>query len=457
MCLAGPDAYAGTPNEMQDVQYWTPRAVADTPQTPRDVSNAQPQSREGQQSHTISHRFYLDCPPVYLDMRQTTISDLRKLLVSASLAASSGNQDEADADFRDAVSGFRQVLSPTHEETLKAGYLYASFYANSGKMGKADAVLSWMTEKHREKWGSEHGRTYLHYARMVELLRSWGCKEHAENLVYKLIEGLDDDCDEFALHLNDRSGLQHRRLLENADSLAESFPETADADAIRHQLDKIDIAAMANITGLEGILQTIIRHCDEGDSGELALQACRAKCALARHSLREGQAEHAIRLLKSGRTSLGPLLEVSEEPIAHSAVEVARRLALTFFEAKDETSCNGVIDEVIVALEVRLSLPECMEDDLERHALIDFAISTAFHFHEKSAWNNCRYWIERALALAMRHFGRKSQVALRLQKTLQKKDFNLRTPASLSDLMGFSRGRCIAFPDQGSLLLLPRS
>jgi hypothetical protein len=116
-------------------------------------------------------------------MKRTTISDLRQLLVSASQAASSGNRDEADADFRDAVSGFRQVLSPTHEETIKAGYLYASFYANSGRMGKADAVLSWMTEKHRDKWGSEHERTYLHYARMIELLRSWGFKEHAENLV----------------------------------------------------------------------------------------------------------------------------------------------------------------------------------------------------------------------------------------------------------------------------------
>ena len=435
---------------MKDIQYWTPGAAASTP---RDVSAAQPQYREKQQS-----QFYLDCPPVNLDMRRTTISDLRKLLVSASQAASSGKQDEADADFRDAVSGFRQLLSPTNEETIKAGYLYASFYANSGKMDKADAVLSWMTEKHREKWGSEHQRTYLHYARMIELLRSWGFKEHAENLVYKLMEGLDDNVEELTLSFNEPSGLQNRRLLENADGLAESFPETDDADAIRRQLDKIDLAVMTDITGLGGILQTIIGHCDEGDSGELALQACRAKCALAQHSLREGQARDAIRVLKSSRTSLARLLEVSKEPIAHSTVEVARRLALTFFEAKDETSCNGVVDEVIVALEARLSLPELREDVLEKHALIDLVISTAFRFHEKSAWDNCRYWIERALALAMRHLGRKSQVALRLQKTLQEKDFHMRTAAGLSDLMGFSRGRCIAFPaDERSLGLFLRS
>lgn len=351
--LAGPVPYAGTPNEMKDIQYWTPRAAADTPQTPRDVSAAQPpQYREKQHSPTIPRRVYLDYPPVNLDMRRTTISDLRKLLVSASQAAPSGNLDVADADFRDAVSGFRQVLPPTHEETIKAGYLYASFYANSGEMDKADAVLSWMTEMHREKWGSEHERTYLRYARMIELLRSWGLKEHAENLVYKLMEGLDDNDDDSPFYFTHPSGLEHRSSLENANDLAESFPETDDAGAIRHQLDKIDLAVMTDITGLEGILQTIVRHCDEGDSEELALQACRAKCALARHSLREGQAGDAIRVLKSGRTSLARLLKVGEEPIAYSTVEVARRLALTFFEAKDETSCNSVIDKVIVALEI---------------------------------------------------------------------------------------------------------
>ncbi|KAK4212752.1 hypothetical protein QBC37DRAFT_424361 [Rhypophila decipiens] len=458
---AGQDSYAATPNEMRDIKIYTPRETAQTPreiaQTPRDVSIAQPEYRERQQNPTIPRRFYLDCPPVNLDMRRTTISDLRKLLVSASQAASSGNQEEADADFCDAVAGFRQLLSPTHEETIKAGYLYASFYANSGKMDEADAVLSWMTEKHREKWGSEDERIYLHYARMIELLRSWGLKEQAENLVYKLIEGLEDNDDDVTLSLNDISEKQIRRFLENPADLAETFPDTDDADAIRHQLNKIDLAVMANITGLEGILQTIIRHCDEDDPDELAFQACRAKCALAHRYLCGGQASDAIRVLKSGRTSLARLLEVSEEPVAYSTLGVARRLALAFFEAKDETSCNGVVDDVIMALEARLSLPECRDDILEKHALLDFVISTAFHFHEKSAFDNCRYWIERALNLAMKRFGRKSREALKLQKTLQKKDFNMRAPDGLTELLGFSRSRCVEFPAERSLLFLPRS
>ncbi|KAK4454127.1 hypothetical protein QBC34DRAFT_434318 [Podospora aff. communis PSN243] len=450
----GPVSYAGTPSEMKDIQYWTPRAVAETPQTPRDVAAAKDEHREQQQSHPIPRRFYLDSPPVNLDMKRTTISELHELLEQASRNASSGKQDEADVDFRDAVSGFRQLLSPTHEETIKAGYKYACFYASSGRMDKADAVLSWMTEKHRDKWGSEHEKTYLHYARMIELLRSWGSKEHAENLVYKLLEGLDDD-EEVFLHFNDLSGPQNRRLLENADGLADAFPETDDVDTIRHQLNKIDLAVMTDIKGLDGILQTVIRHCDEGGSGELALQACRARCALAQRLLLEGRTGDAVRVLKSGRTSLARPLEVGEDPIARSTVEVARRLAFTFFEAKDEKSCNGVIDDVIMALETRLSLPDFRGDKLEKHALIDFVVSTAFYFHEKSAWNNCRYWIERALALAMKRFGRKSRVVLRLQRILLKEDLHMRTPASLTDLMGYSRGRCIAFPDERSLLFLP--
>ncbi|PHH81429.1 hypothetical protein CDD82_819 [Ophiocordyceps australis] len=265
---AQPAAYARTPDMMKDIQYWTPPPVSDTPQTPRNEAIMQSQDRENQERSP--RQFYLDTPPVNLDMNHTTVSDLEKLLESASRAASDGNLNEADADFRDVVAGFCQLLSPTHEETLKAAYLYASFYANSGEMNKADAVLSWMFEKHREKWGLDHAKTYQHYASMIKLLYSWGRTKLVESLMGKLLKALDIDNDETHLDLT-------HPVDRGAHDLAEPLDETDNPGSIHRQFDIMDLAALTDTADLGDVVQTIIKHRDEAGCEDLGLQACRLR------------------------------------------------------------------------------------------------------------------------------------------------------------------------------------
>lgn len=431
-----PVACAPTPD---GIKYNTPSSLVESPRIHRT---------EASQSHNLINErneqpFYLDTKPVGLDLSRTTISDLNRLLNTASRAESAGKLDEANAEFRDAVSGFRFLLSPTHEDTLRAGYRYAFFYANCAKMDEADAVLNWMSKKHVERWGSKHEKTYLHYTRMIQLLRSWGRKERAELLVYKLLDDTrNDDIDCLFDLVGERPGSQHRTLFADSD-LEQALSKTDDPDSLSHQLDKIDLAIMTDITGLDNALEVIVRVCeDKPDDMRMSLQACRAKCALAKLYHAAGRVKKTQQVLVSAKKSLEPLLLVGEEPVSRTTIDIAKRLSYLFFEEKDESSCTDVLDEVIASLEARRHVPD-YEHEVDDAFLLDFIQEIAFHFHELASWDICRYWMERGLNLATRLHGRKSSKARRFQAMLNKGAFTMRTPINVHDLMKSSEGSFI--------------
>ncbi|KAK8043848.1 hypothetical protein PG994_012686 [Apiospora phragmitis] len=119
------------------------------------VAGATPQASNEAEAPTddiAKVAFNYDAEPEGFSLRSMNMDDLRTSLQSASEAASAGKHAEAEKMFRDGLVGFRRLLTPTHDETLRAGYQLVSFYANLGKMGDADTVLDWMTSKHVEKW-----------------------------------------------------------------------------------------------------------------------------------------------------------------------------------------------------------------------------------------------------------------------------------------------------------------
>ena len=65
---------------------------------------------------------------------------------------SEGQSLSAEKKYREALAGFKNVLSPTHKDTVAIAYQLASFYANHGCMVNADLVLNWIGEKHVERW-----------------------------------------------------------------------------------------------------------------------------------------------------------------------------------------------------------------------------------------------------------------------------------------------------------------
>lgn len=301
-------------------------------------------------------------------------------------------------------------------------------------MNKADAVLNWMSNHHVKKWGPRHDNAYLHYARMIELYRTWGRQEDAELLVYKL---LDDETDEGVnlLDLGNESSAQ-RAMPINLDTL---FPETDDPQSMSQQLNKLDLAMISNINGLDNVLEVIIRHCEAKPHDlDVSLQACRAKCALAKWHNNAGNGEQAFNLLKGARISITHFITVNEEPMSLTTIQTVKTLAYHFLKMKDESSCNAVLEDVVCSLDARCQVLDC--DVNERALLLDFVLTVAFHFHEVASWDKCRYWVERGYGLAIRMHGIRSLEARRFKKILDKEDFDMRSSISVHDLMKSSGG-----------------
>lgn len=388
---------------------------------------------------TEPRRFYLDDPPVNLDLRQVTIPKLHQLLEDASRAASAGKKDEAAVDYRDATSGFSHLLSPTNEETIRAAYQYAIFYANCGEPDRADAVLEWMSGKHTAKWGPEHVNTYLHYARMVRLYHLWSRNERAGPLLHKIMNGLDDCRDHGLLHPRGQPSAGPRRLgASSSTDLTLHSPSTNDPDTISRQLDQVNIAIMANMTELDHVLEVIIEQC-EGNSEQpfMPLQACRAKTALAKIQIHSGRVDEGRSTLRSAQKSSTPLITVGENPMSTATLNAAKQLAFAFQEAGDECAGRAVIDQVISSMEARRCI-HSYDDEIEDALLFDFVQEVAFQFHEMESWKQCRYWAERGLGLAIRLCGYGSSRARRFEQMLKGDDFNMRTPATVDDIMSLS-------------------
>ncbi|KAJ4006313.1 hypothetical protein NW752_010962 [Fusarium irregulare] len=252
-------------------------------------------------------------------------------------------------------------------------------------MEKADAVLNWMSTHHIKKWGPRHDNTYLHYARMIELFRSWGRQEDADILVYKLLDH-ETDGGVNTLEIGLESSVPNEPTSIN---LNKPFPETDDPELIDQQVKKLDLAVISNIEELGDVLRVIIRHCESKPRDlEMSLQACHTKCALAKwHSNTSSYGEGSI-FLKSAREKIAPFISVEEEPLSRKTIETAKALAYQFLEMKDEPSCNAVLEDITNALEARLQTFESDEND--KMFLLDLVLTFAFHLHEVASWGTCR-------------------------------------------------------------------
>jgi len=185
------------------------------------------------------------------------------------------------------------------------------------------------------------------------------------------------------------------------------------------QLDQVNIAKTANMTGFDHVVEVTIEQCEENSNRPLmSLQACRPKTVLAKMHIR------------AARDSRGG-------PRFDSHIEAAKQLALTLHEAGDECGGKAVIDQVLSTFEARRCIPS-YDDEVENALLFDFVQEVAFQFREMESWKQCRYWAERGLGLAMRLCGYRSSRARRFQRMLEKDDFNMRTPVHVDDIMSLS-------------------
>lgn len=106
----------------------------------------------------------IDEGPFRLSLDQASVADLTSAVEAALDADGEGDEEEAELGLRDALSCSSRLLSPTHRETVKIGYLLASFYANKGRKVDTDDIFNWMTTKHLTRFGLDHPKTMVTYS-----------------------------------------------------------------------------------------------------------------------------------------------------------------------------------------------------------------------------------------------------------------------------------------------------
>ncbi|KAF4625886.1 hypothetical protein G7Y89_g12275 [Cudoniella acicularis] len=178
-------ADAPTPS---DIVYTTPHNDATSPLyivSPK-VSAQQPRWTPAPTSHT-QHPHHLN-----LLWNGHSKTDFDAVYHEAQELERLARIEDAENKFREALTGFENLFSATHEDTIAVAYRLASFYAQNDRMKDADAVLDWMTEKHIERFGDRCLETIEHLLHVVEMFRNWSRNEDAKAFLSRMLDVLKE-------------------------------------------------------------------------------------------------------------------------------------------------------------------------------------------------------------------------------------------------------------------------
>lgn len=386
----------------------------------------------------------LNTGPVHLDLKRTTLEDLRALIRAARDACLHVNVNDSETQLQDALCGFSHLLSPTHEEALKAGYHLASFYADHGRMDEADETLNWMTEQHKNRHGIDNEKTLRHLTRVVDLLQNWGRNEHASLLAFRILDSTEhlERLNTDVLPQSRREGqvtsdVYGAKIVNRIASLDDD-----DSDSVKSYLRILRKLAGKdkNVGLLREILPVLTRHCDNSPD-TLSIQRIESRCLLAEMETQIGDHEAARTALAGSEAAFSALLR-RDEDMPESVRSLGRRLAFSHLDAQDRSTCDRLLETMAGSVESRAGI----EQDEDADALaVNFLVSVGNEYHRRtSSWKQCRPWIERALGLCILVFGPRHPESKRLMRMLDANEFEGTGCKRIEDFMKFS-GRVFKF------------
>ncbi|KAK6863577.1 hypothetical protein PG995_000105 [Apiospora arundinis] len=418
-----------------DIEYHTALSVGG--RTPQETYELQPLDEEDT-SHNTASKFNYDGGPEGCNLSFLTMENLRTLHESACEAAVAGEHNIAETKFRDSLMGFRHLLSPTHEETLRAGYKLATFYANLGQMDDADNVLDWMTSKHVDVWGGRHTNTLVHHARLIKLLHQWGRTEQAEIILFKLMHDTNN--------LNDvRDGIMLGELFHGGESIHQDANQQAFVPflhgsqgpaTITHQLKLLECAPLVSGDTFASFLPHIIDQC-EARPEELGPQELQARCILAKIHLRQGDYESCASILSVARQTASRLLCTGQDLPSRTLLKAASQLAFTLLEVNNHCGSNAVLEDILGVLQSR---PHNSDEEEDREVLLDFLWSTAAELNRQSGWSHVGPWVERCFGICIKTEGLKSKDTRAFEKMLIHGKFEYHSERKVDDIMDSSTG-----------------
>ncbi|KAJ2902745.1 hypothetical protein MKZ38_000171 [Zalerion maritima] len=321
-----------------------------------------------------------DASVLRTEWRGMSLGELSQLKVDAAAHDQAGDLGDAEYAFRDALAGFRHLLSSCHEFALKAGYHLATFYANHSRMPEADGVLNWMSENIVRKHGLGHMKTVEHYVIMVELLQAWSREEHAEVLLFRVGEGLDANLDDNTgtrttvptVPWNERSYFQESLQRLDPSAMNRIFPATENEAAVDTRLRIVDLWLASNSPGdVEQVLNRLVQQCEQCPK-KLDVQALKARCRLVKLQVSRGDT------------------------------------------ASDKNTM-----------------------------FITYLIQTGVEFQRRSGWEDAAEWFGRAYGLCIRIFAAKQPRTRSLEETIAKRRYDIVSTAMVEKMLTTGAGEMV--------------
>ncbi|RYP44819.1 hypothetical protein DL768_008751 [Monosporascus sp. mg162] len=343
------------------------------------------------------------------DWRGMSLTQLRQLKWDAARFDAEGRTEEAEGLFASAIAGFRHLLSETHDLTVKAAYQLAAFYANHDRMADADKVLHWVSENHIEKWGVGNEQTLAHYLRVVLLLHTWNRDEHAEVLVFRITEALQDK--DYDGQSAPRIPGNHEAHIQGAvddldeESVEQIFAESEDESRVDTQLRIADLWITSRSASMQQILPRLIHHCDRYPE-RLAVQGLQARCKLVQLHIMHGNNDEASQALLEARRALAQMMPKQPEDasIPQTLLSVARNLAFLHLDNDEETNCDRVLSWMAERLERQAGTGIVTQEPTDLVA-VGFLTQTALEYQRRSGWKGAKPWIEWAYGISSRALG----------------------------------------------------
>lgn len=337
-----------------------------------------------------------------------------------------GHIEEAEKMFREVLTGFENLVSPTHEDTSAAAYKLATFYAQQNRMTEADLVLDRMGEKYTERWGLKHKETLMHFLRVVELFNCWSRTDDAVTLLYRVLDIYGRHYFEGATNVTElnppatgsqpqvprvRGAVRPSRV----DISIGAFTQTNDPTLVHYQLGLVNIHVKAKNEEAEPLLLRLIEQCEVYPE-RLAQEILQARCALVDLYQQLENDERIIVAVQQAQKALWTILNSNTEktkPLLETCTNVAR----LHVQAGHYDAAEDICQRIATEAERKFGT--------DNGFTIGVFIRIGKFYQGENRWTDAQPWFERALAASIAANGLSSALTLRLEAALARKHYHV--------------------------------
>ena len=347
------------------------------------------------------HRPPFHClPPTF---NNHTLADFETIGRQAQQYESEGETAMAEEMYREALSGFENILSPTHEHTNALAYQLASFYANCDRMDDADQVLNWIIERHVGRWGYDHENTMEQLLHTSRLYNVWSRNDEALSILYRVLDSWDEQAWGNVVHKTPiRPGVSQtmkppravpRRIVQPQGSTQTSraWAETDEPLRVDYQLGLVNTRLASGDDTVENTLLLLIDQC-ESHQQKLSLQILRARCTLVTLYRRQGFDEKCSLALEKARQAVDKTLTSNVEK-TEGLLKACTEVAKLYLQEQDDETAEDIFQSIAAAAEYGFQM--------DPSPIITNFIHIGKIYQNENNWSKAKPWFERALAASM--------------------------------------------------------